>query len=88
MEEGHVNSPEPRVIGVVRRVLAERSITREIGVNDDLGAVGLTSIDMISLVLSVEAEFNLTIPERDIKPANFRSISAMSSLVASRLAEA
>jgi acyl carrier protein len=33
--------------------------------------VGLTSLDMTSLVLAVEAEFSIRIPDRAITPANF-----------------
>jgi acyl carrier protein len=38
---------------------------------------------MVSLVLSVESEFALEIPETQITPANFRSVSAIDALVAS-----
>jgi acyl carrier protein len=36
---------------------------------------------MVNLVLAVEEEFNLTIPEAAITPANLRSVSAISGLV-------
>jgi acyl carrier protein len=71
------------VVEVVRRILVERSIDRPVSPDDDLRAIGLTSLDMVSLVLSVESEFELEIPEIEITPANFRSISAIDALVAS-----
>jgi acyl carrier protein len=74
-------SPHQRVVGVVQRLLAERSIDRAILPDDDLREAGLTSLDMVSLVLAVEAEFDLLIPEPSIQPANFRSVSAISNLV-------
>lgn len=40
---------------------------------------------MVNLMLSVEAEFDLEIPEIDITPANFRSISRISSLITALL---
>jgi len=40
---------------------------------------------MVNLMLSIEAEFDLEIPEIDITPANFRSISAISNLVTTLL---
>jgi acyl carrier protein len=40
---------------------------------------------MVNLMLSVEAEFDLEIPEVDITPANFRSISTISTLVSDLL---
>jgi acyl carrier protein len=71
------------VAQLVRRVLTERSINTAVSVETDLRDAGLTSLDMVALVLSVEAEFDLTIPEAHITPANFRSISSINSLVTS-----
>jgi acyl carrier protein len=71
------------VAQLVRRVLAERSIDTSVSADSDLRDAGLTSLDMVALVLSVEAEFNLTVPEARITPANFRSISSINALVAS-----
>jgi acyl carrier protein len=62
-------------------LLKEHSIERTFYSQDDLREVGLTSLDMASLILSVEAEFDLMIPERDITPANFQSVAAITSLV-------
>jgi acyl carrier protein len=78
-------SLEERVTGVIRRVLIERSINRAVFADDDLRAVGLTSLDMIGLVLSVEAEFNVMILENEITPKNFRSIRSISAMVASMM---
>ena len=69
------------MVDVVQRLLAERSISRPVSSDDDLREIGLTSLDMVNLMLSVEAEFDLEIPEIDITPANFRSISTISRLV-------
>jgi acyl carrier protein len=77
-----VSSPSATsAIVLVRRLLAERSIVGSISADDDLRAAGLTSLDMVNLVLSLEAEFNLQIPEKAITPANFRSISSIDSLL-------
>jgi len=73
--------PRKAVSQVVRRILAQRSIDRLISENDDLREIGLTSLDMVNLVLSVESEFNVRIPEGAITPANFRSISAIGTLI-------
>ena len=71
------------VAEVVRRILEERSIQATIQPESDLRDLGLTSLDMVALVLSVEAEFDLTIPEAQITPANFRTISTINALVGS-----
>jgi len=75
------NAPEGTIAKVVRKLLLDHSIERSFHPGDDLRNVGLTSLDMASLVLSVEAEFDLMIPERHITPANFRSVSTITNLV-------
>jgi acyl carrier protein len=74
-------TPEIRVTGVVVRLLKQRAVTRSVSPVDDLREVGLTSMDMLNLVLAIEAEFDLIIPESGISPANFRSIATISDLV-------
>jgi len=78
-------TPETRIQAVVQRQLAERGNDRRPGPDDDLRAAGLTSMDMLNLVLSIEAEFDLTIPESGITPANFRSIASIGRLVSGLL---
>ncbi len=70
-----------RVVGLVRQFLAKRSIDRPVGHNDDLTASGLSSLDIVNLMLSVEAEFDVKIPDQDMTPSNFRSISRIDALV-------
>jgi acyl carrier protein len=74
-------SPRECIAGLVRRILVERSIERPFSAEDDLREVGLTSLDMVNLVLAVESELSVSIPERDITPANFRSVSSIEALV-------
>ena len=70
------------VADVVRRILAAREIEQSVETDEDLREAGLTSLDMVSLVLSVEAEFGVKIPDPEITPANFRSIASIEMLVA------
>jgi acyl carrier protein len=70
-----------RVTQIVRSILAKRSINRPVGRDDDLTASGLSSLDIVNLMLAVETEFDLTIPERDMTPANFRSIGRIEALL-------
>src|SRR5580658_4940682 len=74
-------SRRERIIAVVRRLLAERSITRTFTAQEDLRDVGLTSLDMVNLVLVVEFELAIGIPEAEITPANFRSVATIDALV-------
>ena len=78
---GNSNVSE-RVNALVQALLAKRSVDRLIGRDDDLGENGLSSLDLVNLMLAVEAEFDLNIPERDMRPANFRSIARIETLVA------
>jgi acyl carrier protein len=75
------DSPQSRVITAVHELLAERSIKTEVSLDDNLFQVGLNSLDMLNLVLSLEAMFDITIPEAQITIANLRSISTLSSLI-------
>ena len=83
MSESNAQSLEGRIAAVVQRLLAEHGIEHVVGLNEDLRTAGLSSLDMVSLVLSVEEELNLMVPETGITPANFRSIASISRLVAS-----
>lgn len=74
---------DQRITATVLRLLQQRSITKPIGEQDDLREAGLTSMDMLNLVLAVEGEFEITIPESGITPANFRNIASIGSLVRS-----
>jgi len=70
-----------RVAALVRKVLDRESINTPVGPDDDLRASGLSSLGLVNLMLSVESEFDLKIAERDMTPANFRSIMRIVELV-------
>ena len=74
-----------RVIDVVNRFLASRSINRPVSVDENLQEAGLTSLDLVNLMLAVESAFDLTISGADLIPANFRSIAAIESLLSTLL---
>lgn len=81
MSDSNAQSLEKRIAGLVQRLLAEHSIDHVVSQDEDLRQAGLSSLDMVALVLSVEEEFGLMVPEVSIMPANFRSIAAISRLV-------
>ncbi len=70
-----------RVAILVRTLLAKRSIERPVGYDDDLSESGLSSLDLVNLMLAVEAEFGLKIPDLDMRPMNFHSISRIDALI-------
>ena len=53
-----------------------------IDLDTDLPAAGLTSMAMVKLMLAVEAAFDVSIPDSDLSPENFRSVRALEALVA------
>jgi acyl carrier protein len=85
MLDRRMNSPMDRVTALVNRLLAERSLQFPAFPDDDLRSVGLSSLDMVNLVLSVESEFDVSIPDTDITPARFRSIATIATLVTALL---
>lgn len=78
-----VPNTKRRIAELVRRLLAKRGIERVAGDDDDLSESGLSSLDLVNLMLAVETEFDLKIPERDMRPANFRSVVRIEALVVS-----
>ena len=74
-----------RVAQLVRLLLARRSIDRLVGYEDVLSECGLSSLDLVNLMLAVESEFDIKIPDRDMTPSNFRSIAQIDKLVGALL---
>ena len=70
-----------RVAALVRKVLDREEINKAVAPDDDLRSSGLSSLGLVNLMLSVETEFDLKIPERDMTPTNFRSITRIAELV-------
>ena len=79
-------SPTERITCLVGQILARRSTVGPVQADDDLGEIGLSSLDMVNLMLAVEEEFDLKIPDKDMTPSNFRSIARIHRLVAGLLA--
>ena len=75
------SSATDRITALVRQLLAKRSIDRPVGRDEDLTERGLSSLDMVNLMLAVEAEFGVKIPDRDMTPASFRTVARIDALV-------
>ena len=73
--------PRDRLAEMVNEILLKNSITRPASIDDQLSAAGLSSLDMVNLMIAVEAEFNVMIPGSEITPGNFRSISTIEALI-------
>ncbi len=70
-----------RIAHLVRELLAKRSIDRPVDNDASLTDSGLTSLDIVNLMLSIETEFGVKIPDRDMTPSNFRSIAEIDRLI-------
>ena len=79
---------EGRLLALVKSILKQNAIAADLEPATLLVDVGLTSMDMVNLMLAVEAEFDFTIPQADITPENFQSVETLNRLVASQLASA
>lgn len=74
-----------RILALVKSILNQNAITAEVHPETLLVDVGLTSMDMVNLMLGVEAEFDFTIPQSEITPENFQSIETLKRMILSRL---
>ena len=70
-----------RLFGLVEKVLDRPGAGPTLPPEASLSELGVSSLKMVSLMLSVEAEFDLSIPQNEITPENFRSINSIHALV-------
>lgn len=76
-----MNSTADRIAELIRQILAKRGLDRTVDYHADLSEAGLSSLDTVNLMLAVETEFGVKIPDRDMTPANFRSIARIEALL-------
>jgi acyl carrier protein len=72
---------QDRILALVRTILDQNSIVAELVPESRLADIGLASVDMVNLMLGVEAEFDLTIPQCEITPDNFRSVQMIERMI-------
>lgn len=70
-----------RITALAAEILGRRGLRDTLPADAELARLGLTSIDMVEVMLGVEAEFDLAIPPAEITPDNFRSVEAVAALV-------
>src|ERR1700727_2733942 len=76
---------QDRIRALVEAILEQNSIAVQVDPESRLVDVGLTSMDMVNLMLGVEAEFDFTIPQPDITPENFQSIRTLELMIVNHL---
>ena len=74
-----------RILALVKTILEQNSIAVEVQPDSRLVDIGLTSMDMVDLMLSVEAEFDFTIPQSEITPDNFQTTKTLELMIVNQL---
>jgi acyl carrier protein len=74
-----------RIVALIKAILAQNAIATDVRLEARLVDIGLTSMDMVSLMLGVEAEFDFTIPQAEITPENFQSVETLERMVVGQL---
>lgn len=70
-----------RLIGLVRDILGSTAVPEPFPLDRKLGDLGMSSMKMVNLMLSVEAEFEIAIPQHEITPENFHSVASITELI-------
>ena len=71
-----------RLITLVKQVSGSAAVfPSPFPVDTQLSDLGVTSLKMVNLMLAVEVEFDIAIPQSDITPENFQSLGSIQSLV-------
>ncbi|WP_430912910.1 phosphopantetheine-binding protein [Methylobacterium sp. sgz302541] len=81
MPQPDIQSVTTRAMALAHEIAARHAITAEFRSADALVDVGLTSLDLVNLMLAIEAEFDIMIPPSCLNPKNFHSIDAISKMV-------
>ena len=68
-------------MGLIRQILGAAGGARPMPIDARLSDLGMTSIKMVKLMLAIEVEFNLAIPQADITPENFESIASVEAML-------
>jgi acyl carrier protein len=79
---------QTRILALVKTILQQNAMTVEINPDSLLVDVGFTSMDMVNLMLGVEAEFDFTIPQSEITPENFQSVKTLERMIVAQLQSA
>ena len=74
-------SSRDRITAIAVRMLFKRGVNTVPASTDNLRDAGLTSLDMVNLMLAIEAEFDIEIPQSAMTPDNFDTVAAIENLV-------
>jgi acyl carrier protein len=80
MAEVHEGDVRGRLIALVERIVGAVAVS-PFPVNQQLSELGLSSIKMVNLMLAVELDFDVVIPQSEITPENFHSLASIEALL-------
>jgi acyl carrier protein len=72
---------ESRIATIAGRMLVKRGCKPDPAPHENLRDAGLTSLDMVNLVLAIEMEFDIEVPQEAMTPENFDTIAAIEALL-------
>ncbi len=76
------NDLSNRLISLVRELLgAGAPLPQPFPLEQQLSDLGISSLKMVNLMLSVETAFDIMIPQAEITPENFHSVATIRALV-------
>lgn len=84
----HKQGVSQTLVMLVKQVLGPASrIPDPLPLDAQLSDLGISSLKMVNLMLAVELEFDIAIPQSDITPENFHSLASIEALVARTLGQ-
>jgi acyl carrier protein len=86
LEQHSAPGTRERLLTMVRQILEQPH--GPLPIDARLNDLGMTSIKMIKLMLAIELEFDLAIPQSEITPQNFVSIASVEAMLSRLFAAA
>ena len=87
MDPQKIESVGEQLIVLVKQLLGAKAVLPQpFPMEQQLSDLGVSSLKMVNLMLAVELDFDIAIPQSDITPENFHSVAAIQSLVVRTLA--
>ncbi len=70
-----------RLIALVRKILGPPSANRPLPIDARLADLGMSSLKMVNMMLAMEVQFDIAIPQEEITPENFASIASVEAVI-------
>ena len=81
MRHASDNSACARISEIVHDLMRRRQLSPLPTIDQNLREVGLKSLDLVNMMLAIEEEFGIEIPQHQLTMDNFQSIGAIERLV-------